>query len=117
MITIVYFFTKYDNYNFHNDNFYIIVGDWFSIDTNPMNESTLSPLTYRLIFAQNVRQIRRLKELSQEELAHLAGVSRIYIGEVERGDRNVTIDVMGRIANALNIPLEQLLIRDLMKFG
>ncbi|WP_165089002.1 helix-turn-helix domain-containing protein [Neisseria yangbaofengii] len=73
-----------------------------------MNESPISPITYRLIFAQNVGQIRRLKEFSQEELAHLAGVSRIYIGEVECGERNVTIDVMGRIANALNMPLEQL---------
>lgn len=82
-----------------------------------MNEPLPTPMLYRLIFAQNVRQVRRLKEFSQEELAHLAGVSRIYIGEVERGGRNVTIDVMGRIANALEIPLEKLLIRDLTKIG
>lgn len=87
------------------------------IDTAAMEKTQLSPMTYRLIFAQNVRQIRRLKEISQEELAHLAGVSRIYIGEVERGGRNVTIDVMGRIANALEIPLEHLLIRDLTKIS
>ncbi|MCG7656750.1 helix-turn-helix domain-containing protein [Wielerella bovis] len=79
-----------------------------------MNESLLTPITYRLIFAQNVRQIRRLKEISQEELAHLSGVSRIYIGEVERGKRNITLDVMARIAIALDISLEQLLVRDLM---
>lgn len=72
---------------------------------------------YRLIFAENVRQIRRFKEFSQEELAHRAGISRVYIGEVERGGRNLTIDVMERIAAALDIPLEQLLQRGLTKIG
>ncbi len=87
-------------------------------DTTRHEKKTFpNPMMYRLIFAQNVRQIRRLKEISQEELAHLAGVSRIYIGEVERGGRNVTIDVMSRIANALDMPLEKLLIRDLTKIG
>lgn len=72
---------------------------------------------YRLIFAENVRQIRRLKELSQEELAHRAGISRVYIGEVERGGRNITIDLMESIATALDVPLEQLLQRGLTKIG
>lgn len=72
-----------------------------------------TPHSYRLIFAQNVRKIRRMKEISQEELAFAAQISRVYIGEVERGSRNVTIDIMGRIANALDMPLERLLLRHL----
>lgn len=65
--------------------------------------------TARQIFAQNMRTIRRLKEISQENLAFDAEVSRAYIGEVERGNRSVSIDVMGRIAEALDVPLSDLL--------
>ncbi|WII93860.1 helix-turn-helix transcriptional regulator [Kingella negevensis] len=72
-----------------------------------------SPHPYRLIFAQNMRQIRRLKEISQEELAFESGISKTYICEIEHGSRAVSIGVMGRIADALSIPLEKLLIRDL----
>lgn len=82
-----------------------------------MKADTSYPNRYRLIFAKNVRQIRRLKELSQEELAHQANISRVYIGEVERGERNITIDLMERIAEALDIPLEQLLQHGLTKIG
>lgn len=64
-------------------------------------------------FAQNMRQVRRLKEISQEELSFRANVSKTYINEVERGSRAVSIDVMGRIADALEMPLEKLLQRDL----
>ncbi len=70
-----------------------------------------------MIFAKNIRQVRRFKEMSQEELAHLANISRVYLGEVERGERNITIDVMEKIASALEIPLEQLLQPNLTKIG
>lgn len=80
-------------------------------------EKASQPHTYRLIFAQNMRQIRRLKEISQEELAFEAGVSRTYINEIEGGRRAVSIDVMGRISDALGLPLEQLLKRDLTKIS
>ena len=56
-----------------------------------------------------MRQIRRLKEISQEELAFRANISKTYVCEVEGGTRAVSIDVMGRIADALEIPLEKLL--------
>ena len=60
-----------------------------------------------------MRQVRRLKEISLEELSFRANVSKTYINEVERGSRAVSIDVMGRIADALEMPLEKLLQRDL----
>ena len=60
-----------------------------------------------------MRQVRRLKEISQEELSFRANVSKTYINAVERGSRAVSIDVMGRIADALEMPLEKLLQRDL----
>ncbi|WP_040660474.1 helix-turn-helix domain-containing protein [Neisseria shayeganii] len=68
---------------------------------------------YRLLFARNMRQIRRLKDISQEELAFQAGISRAYLGDIERGNRSVSIDVMGSIADALQTPLNQLLQTDL----
>lgn len=72
-----------------------------------------NPHDARWVFAQNMRVIRRLREVSQENLAFDAGVSRAYIGEVERGNRAVSIDVMGRIAEALEVPLSDLLQEEL----
>lgn len=64
---------------------------------------------YRLIFAKNMRKIRRWKDISQETLAMNANVSRTYIGEIERGERAVSIDVMGKIADTLEVELFELL--------
>lgn len=72
-------------------------------------EKNTTPHPCRLFFARNMRQIRRLKEISQEELAFRANISKTYVCEVEGGTRAVSIDVMGRIADALEIPLEKLL--------
>jgi len=53
------------------------------------------------IFSRNVRKYRLEQNLSQEKLAEIAGVHRTYIGSVERGERNITINVMEKICNAL----------------
>jgi transcriptional regulator with XRE-family HTH domain len=63
----------------------------------------------RLCFAENIR-IQRLKQgLSQEALAELANLHRTYIGSVERGERNISIDNMEAIAKALGVSLVQML--------
>ncbi len=69
-----------------------------------------NPSLARLTFAGNLRKERLAQGLSQEELAYLAGMDRTYLGSVERGERNVAIDNMGRLALALKVPLAQLLI-------
>jgi transcriptional regulator with XRE-family HTH domain len=61
------------------------------------------------IFSNNVRQYRLEQNLSQEELADKAGLHRTYIGSVERGERNITINVMEKICTALEIPITDLL--------
>ena len=56
-----------------------------------------------MVFAGNVRRLRAERGLSQEELAEAAGVHRTYIGMLERGEKNVTIYNIERIARALGI--------------
>ena len=55
------------------------------------------------IFATNVKKYRIEKGLSQEALAELAGLHRTYVSAVERERRNISIDNIENIANALNI--------------
>ena len=63
----------------------------------------------RQIFSTNLRRERLEKNLSQEALADLAGLHRTYVGAVERGERNISIDNMERLADALGCSLAELL--------
>ncbi|MFZ6681945.1 helix-turn-helix domain-containing protein [Undibacterium sp. Tian12W] len=65
-------------------------------------------LSMREVFGQNLRRARRLKDISQEELALRSELSRTYVSEVERGIRNVSIDNMDILSQALGIPLSEL---------
>ncbi len=58
---------------------------------------------------QNMRAYRIKKGLSQERLADICGLHRTYVGSVERGERNISILNLERIANALNITIKDLL--------
>lgn len=60
-------------------------------------------------FGENVRLARLSKSIAQDELCDLAGVGRAYMTGVEAGTRNITINNMTRIADALDIPLHRLL--------
>lgn len=62
------------------------------------------------VVAENVRLLRKAAELSQEELAHEADVDRTYISQLERRQRNITIVVLSRIAEALRVSPDKLLI-------
>lgn len=64
---------------------------------------------WRAIVGKNVRRARKLKRLTQEELAFEAEVDLTYIGGIERGERNPSLLVMARIADALSVPLPKLL--------
>ena len=52
-------------------------------------------------FGENVRKARRAKGMTLEALAHDVGLAYSYVGELERGRRNPTLNVVERIAKAL----------------
>jgi transcriptional regulator with XRE-family HTH domain len=64
------------------------------------------------VFARNLRIARKVLGLSQEELADIVGLHRTYVGSVERGERNVSIDNMEALAQGVSVDLKALLSRD-----
>ena len=60
-------------------------------------------------FGQKVREERLKRKLSQEEFADIAGVHRTYVGMIERAEKNITLENIQKIANALSIKLSTLL--------
>jgi len=63
----------------------------------------------RLVFAGNLRAGRKALGLSQEDLAERSGLHRTYVGSVERGERNISIDNMEALASALGKALSEML--------
>ncbi len=57
----------------------------------------------------NIRRIREERDLSQEELADLAGLHRAYVGQIERGEKNIGLKNLEKIAKALNVSIKVLL--------
>lgn len=60
-------------------------------------------------FGDTVRDVRKQKNLSQEELADKAGLHRTYIGMIERAEKNITLLNIAKIARALELEIIQLL--------
>jgi XRE family transcriptional regulator, regulator of sulfur utilization len=60
------------------------------------------------LIGQRIRNYRTHQKLSQEKLAELSGCHPTYIGQVERGEKNATLESIEKIASALNISLSQL---------
>ncbi len=57
---------------------------------------------------QRIRNFRIEQGLSQEKLAELSNLHYTYIGQVERGEKNATLESIEKIAIALNVPLSRL---------
>jgi len=64
------------------------------------------------VLAKNMRQLRAMRGLSQEALAHESGINRSYISGVERSERNISIDNIARIARGLQVEPWKLLKGD-----
>ena len=62
-------------------------------------------------FGMVVREKRTELKLSQEELAYHAGLHRTYIGMIERGEKNITLENIDKISTALKLSISELFIR------
>ena len=60
------------------------------------------------LIGQRIRNYRTQQKLSQEKLAELSGCHPTYIGQVERGEKNATLESIEKIASALDVSLSQL---------
>lgn len=63
----------------------------------------------RTTLSETLKRYRTLRGLSQERLATLAGVNRTFVGQIERQQKNVSIDSLRRLANALQCEVYMLL--------
>jgi len=61
----------------------------------------------RALVAWNLRRLRVKRGLSQELLAHDAGVDRAYVGGLERKSENPTVDLLDKLAATLDVPLSE----------
>ena len=60
------------------------------------------------IFGKKIRTVRLEQKLSQEELAYKAGLHRTYIGMIERGEKNISLLNIEKVAKALDVKIQEL---------
>lgn len=65
----------------------------------------------RQTLAMNLRRLRVERGMSQERIAADSGVDRAYVGGIERQSENPTIDVLEKLATAMNVDVGELLAR------
>jgi len=70
---------------------------------------TFANMDIRKKFGKKVKELRQAKGLSQEGLAHLAELDRTYIPSIEKGERNVSIEVIQKLSVAFGIKISELL--------
>jgi len=63
----------------------------------------------REVFAANLRRLRNAKGVSQDELAHEANVSRSYLSQLEKGTFYASLNIVGRLSEALGVEPAELL--------
>lgn len=68
-----------------------------------MKSINLTTMNIQIQFGNKVRELRKQNKFSQEELAHKTGLHRTYISDIERGNRNVSLRNIKKIANALDV--------------
>ncbi len=61
------------------------------------------------ILARNLRSLRHARGWSQEKMAEKCGLHRTYVGAIERGERNVTLETLNELATALGVSAAELI--------
>ncbi|WP_352288789.1 helix-turn-helix transcriptional regulator [Psychrobacter sp. GW64-MNA-CIBAN-0177] len=61
-----------------------------------------------IAFGKRVREMRKSKGISQERLAEMAGIDRSYMGNIERGEKNITLKKAYEICDALDVEIQDL---------
>ncbi len=61
-----------------------------------------------VVFGKRVREVRKSKGISQERLAEMAGIDRSYMGNIERGEKNITLKKAYEICDALDVEIQDL---------
>ena len=56
-------------------------------------------------FGLRIKELRKAKKLSQEKLANMADIDRTYLPTIEKGERNVSIEVVEKLAKALEVKI------------
>lgn len=59
-------------------------------------------------FGERIKQLRHIQHISQEELAERCDLHRTYIGGIERGERNPSLENIQKISSAFNVTLNEL---------
>ena len=59
-------------------------------------------------FGERVRELRKEKGLSQESLANQSDIDRTYISDIEKGERNISLKIIERLSETLQISLSEL---------
>ena len=62
------------------------------------------------IFGERLRCLRVQAGLSQEVLAERAGIHTTYVGQLERGEKNPTVDTVMKLSHGLDVPIEQMFV-------
>ena len=75
----------------------------------PTDSCSAAQAPIRRRVARSIRLYRLIRGWTQEDLAEAAGLHRTYIGSIERGERNIGLDSLERLARALSVPAADLL--------
>jgi transcriptional regulator with XRE-family HTH domain len=73
-----------------------------------MIRAVATPPDPRVSFGRQVRQLRKAKGWTQEELGSRAGLHWTYLGGIERGERNPSLINLAKLADALGVPIREL---------
>lgn len=82
-----------------------------AVDRTSSTHSGRHACDLRKTLSSNLREFRKSKRITQDRLAEICGLHRNYIGAVERGERNVTLATLARIADALEVAVPKLLTK------